>query len=150
MAEGTKFQVVIGDTHFSSPAAAAKVKRHVLCSGKVYYEIIDQLEKSGLRDIVAVTRVEQISPFPFHEIRAEDNKYPKSAELVWVQEEHMNMGPWTYVQPRIETAVRERRGVNFRVRYIGRAPAAAAATGSHHTHAGEVVALQQEIIDVKK
>lgn len=147
----TKFQVVIGDPYFSDATMSrtSKVRRHIMCSGKVYYEIIEQIEKAGLRDVVAVTRLEQVSPFPFQEVRNEDARYP-NAELVWVQEEHMNMGPWTYVQPRIETAVKEKRGDSFRVRYIGRAPSAAAATGSGKVHTEEQQCLVHEIVDVTK
>jgi len=131
MAEGTGFKLVIADPYFAnaSESARAAVKRHLLCSGKVYYDVVDAIEKAGLRDVVAVTRVEQIAPFPYHEVRDADKNFP-NAEVAWVQEEHMNMGPWTYVQPRIETAVKGHRG-DIRVRYFGRGPSAVAATGSH-------------------
>lgn len=140
MAEGTSFRAVIGDE-----CDAGKVKRHVVCSGKVYFDIIDHLEKSGLREQVAVTRLEQIAPFPFPEIEAEDLKY-KNADLVFVQEEHMNMGPFPYVGPRLATAVKGHRE-GYQTKYIGRSPAAAAATGSSKVHAAELSNFLGEITE---
>jgi 2-oxoglutarate dehydrogenase E1 component len=144
--EGTAFRPVIGDA--TAAADAAAVKRHVLCSGKVYFDLVDALEKAGpeVRKAVAVTRVEMIAPFPMRAVAAEDAKYPNATETVWAQEEHMNMGPWVYAGPRAETAVRQNRGKDHRVRYIGRAPAAAAATGSGKVHTQELEAFLNEVV----
>lgn len=139
LAEGTHFRPVIGDDHVNP----SKVKRHVICSGKVYFDIIEHLEKAGVRDQVAVTRIEQISPFPFAEVEAEDKKY-SHADIIFVQEEHMNFGPYSYIAPRIETAVKGHRH-NVRVPYVGRPPAAAPATGAGKIHSAELANFLAEI-----
>jgi len=82
--------------------------------------------------------VEQIAPFPSRAVQAEDARYPNAVDTVWAQEEHMNMGPYTYAGPRAETATKVNRGDNHRVKYVGRPPAAAAATGSGKVHAQEL------------
>uniref|UniRef100_A0A8C3ACN7 2-oxoglutarate dehydrogenase complex component E1 n=1 Tax=Cyclopterus lumpus TaxID=8103 RepID=A0A8C3ACN7_CYCLU len=81
-----------------------KVKRVVFCSGKIYYELIRERENRGLKEAVAVVRVEQLSPFPFDLVKAETDRYP-TADLVWCQEEHKNQGYYDYVKPRIRTAI---------------------------------------------
>jgi 2-oxoglutarate dehydrogenase E1 component len=103
MAEGTRFKRVIPDQ--GSLAEPAKVRRLIFCTGKVYYDLAAFREQHKIKD-VAIARVEQISPFPFDKVAEEQARFP-NAEIVWVQEEPMNMGAWTYVQPRLETALRE-------------------------------------------
>lgn len=80
----------------------------------------------------------QISPFPFDLIKAENQKYD-NAEIVWAQEEPMNMGYWTYVHPRLVTSV----GDNVKISYAGRPPAASTATGNKHQHISE----QEDLIN---
>ncbi len=145
MDEGTAFRPVIADPAVEDPS---KVTRHILCSGKVYFDIVEALNKAGpeVRQRVAVTRVEQIAPFPSRAVAAVDASYPNATETVWAQEEHMNMGPWSYAGPRTETAVAGLRGKDHRVRYIGRAPAAAAATGSGAVHAQELEQFLAEVV----
>lgn len=133
MAEGTSFRPVIG----ASVADPVKVKRHVYCSGKVYFDLIKAIEEKELSDVIAVSRIEQIAPFPFHAVQAEGAKYP-NADVVYAQEEHMNMGAWEFVKPRLETALKPVLGETFAVKYAGRSPAAAAATGSGKVHEAEL------------
>ena len=90
-AEGTSFQEVIGDKY----ADPKKVKRVLLCTGKVYYDLLDKQQKEGRTD-VAIVRVEQLHPFPKTQVEAELGKY-KKPEIIWVQEEPENMGCWTFV-----------------------------------------------------
>ena len=90
-AEGTRFQEVIGD----KLADPKKVKRVLLCSGKVYYDLLDKQQKEGRTD-VAIVRVEQLHPFPKTQVEAELSKY-KKPEILWVQEEPENMGCWSFV-----------------------------------------------------
>lgn len=90
-AEGTSFQEVIGDKY----ADPKKVKRVLLCSGKVYYDLLDKQQKEGRTD-VAIVRVEQLHPFPKTQVEAELGKY-KKPEILWVQEEPENMGYWSFV-----------------------------------------------------
>uniref|UniRef100_A0A8C3AB17 2-oxoglutarate dehydrogenase complex component E1 n=1 Tax=Cyclopterus lumpus TaxID=8103 RepID=A0A8C3AB17_CYCLU len=113
-----------------------KVKRVVFCSGKIYYELIRERENRGLKEAVAVVRVEQLSPFPFDLVKAETDRYP-TADLVWCQEEHKNQGYYDYVKPRIRTAIQPWPPASP-ARYAGRDPAAAPATGNKPTHLAEL------------
>ncbi|CAH3174419.1 unnamed protein product [Porites evermanni] len=131
MEEGTSFRRVIPD---SGPASnnPEKVRKLLLCTGKIYYELLKERNKRGLEEDIAITRVEQISPFPFDLINAEYQKYD-NADIVWAQEEPMNMGYWTYVSPRLVTAV----GNKPKISYAGRPPSASTATGNKHHHVSE-------------
>ncbi|XP_044167746.1 2-oxoglutarate dehydrogenase, mitochondrial-like [Acropora millepora] len=137
MTEGTSFQRVIPD---SGPASKnpEKVRKLLFCTGKVYYELVKERNKRGLEEDIAVTRVEQISPFPFDLVRAEHQKYD-NAQVVWAQEEPMNMGYWTYVSPRLLNAV----GLKPKISYAGRPPAASTATGNKQNHISE----QEDLIN---
>lgn len=116
----------------------AGVRRVVLCSGKIYYDLSAARAESG-RDDVALLRVEQLYPFPWADLRRELAAYGPDVEVAWVQEEPENMGAWTFVQPRLWKLV----GRDRSVRYIGRAPGAGTATGSHTIHQME----QKHIVD---
>lgn len=140
---GTFFQRVIPEQSKNLVEPGA-VKRLVFCTGKVYYDILKERSFRNVEDL-AIVRVEQISPFPFDLVAEEAAKYP-NAEIVWRQEESKNMGAWAYVQPRFATALGvlengEKRG---QLRYIGRDPSAAPATGSTITHQQEQAALNEE------
>ncbi|NXW51851.1 OGDHL protein, partial [Nyctiprogne leucopyga] len=128
MVSGTTFQRVIPE---NGPAAHAphEVKRVIFCTGKVYYDLVKERKNQDLEKQVAITRLEQISPFPFDLLKEELEKYP-DADLVWCQEEHKNSGYYDYVKPRFRTIVNHTRPIW----YVGREPAAAAATGNKNTH----------------
>ena len=79
-----------------------EVRRLIFCSGKVYYDLKKTRDERGLAGSVAIARVEQLCPFPFDLVRDEIAKYP-NADLIWAQEEHKNMGAWSFVQPRFQT-----------------------------------------------
>jgi 2-oxoglutarate dehydrogenase E1 component len=141
MAEGTKFHRLLPEVS-TSLVADASVKRVVFCSGKVYYDMVAERDARGINDI-ALVRVEQIAPFPFDKVAEQAARY-SNAEIVWAQEEPHNMGFWTYVSPRIETALTKINGDSARrPRYIGRPPAAAPATGYNAVHQIE----QARIVD---
>jgi 2-oxoglutarate dehydrogenase E1 component len=110
------------------------VQRIVLCSGKVYYDLLEARRARGVYDVMIV-RVEQLYPFPEQALEAELAAYP-DAEVVWCQEEPENQGPWTFVAPLIEGISAGRRP-----RYAGRPAAAAPATGLHARHVAEQKAL---------
>jgi len=137
MLDGTSFKRIIPD---DGPATGnpEKVRKLLLCTGKIYYELLKERNKRGLDEDIAITRVEQISPFPFDLIKAEHKKYD-NAKIVWAQEEPKNMGYWAYVQPRIATAVNKAVDVG----YAGRCTAASTATGNKHQHISE----QESLID---
>ena len=137
LATGTSFHRYIADTGDGLVPEPDKMRKLILCSGKVYFDLLLEREKLGVTD-VAISRVEQISPFPFDHVHAEVEKYP-NAEVVWCQEESKNGGSWFYTRPRITTAARGVRDV--RPTYVGRGPAAATSTGSAAQHKKELDAL---------
>jgi 2-oxoglutarate dehydrogenase E1 component len=124
-----------GDSEFQPFIADPQVenaRRLILCSGKVYYELLARRDELGLTD-VAISRCEQLTPFPRNDVIDEIKRHG-TTDVVWCQEEPMNMGAWTYVRPRIEAAI----NYEFRPRYAGRAPSASTATGNHHNHNTEI------------
>uniref|UniRef100_A0A8V5H9I9 2-oxoglutarate dehydrogenase complex component E1 n=1 Tax=Melopsittacus undulatus TaxID=13146 RepID=A0A8V5H9I9_MELUD len=135
MLPGTHFLRVIPD---SGPAAQnpEQVKRVLFCTGKVYYDLTRERKARQMEADVAITRVEQLSPFPFDLLQREAEKYP-AAELVWCQEEHKNQGYYDYVKPRLRTTINRAKPVW----YAGREPAAAPATGNKKTHLTELQRL---------
>ncbi|XP_005396712.1 PREDICTED: 2-oxoglutarate dehydrogenase, mitochondrial isoform X1 [Chinchilla lanigera] len=132
MLAGTYFQRVIPE---DGPAAQdpSQVKRLLFCTGKVYYDLTRERKARGMAEQVAITRIEQLSPFPFDLLLKEAQKYP-NAELVWCQEEHKNQGYYDYVKPRLRTTIDRAKPVW----YVGRDPAAAPATGNKKTHLTEL------------
>ena len=137
MATGSEFQRVIPD----STPELKDVKKIVMCSGNVYYDLLDERETQGKWD-TALVRVEQLSPFPFDLVEEELKRYP-DAEVVWAQEEPKNMGPWTFVQPRLVTTMRgpDGSGDVRNVKYAGRPVSASPATGSGAMHQAELRSL---------
>lgn len=102
---GTEFQRVLPDKSESINSNPQAVKRNIFCTGKVYYELVKERATRGLEDSVALTRVEQLCPFPFDLVQEEIKKFP-NAELVWSQEEHKNQGWWNFVEPNMECVVK--------------------------------------------
>ena len=102
-----------------------KIRRVVLCSGKVYYDLYEEREKRGIDDVYLL-RVEQLYPFPAKALITELSRF-RQAEIVWCQEEPKNMGAWTFVEPYLEWVLGQIGAKKPRPRYVGRA--AAAATG---------------------
>jgi 2-oxoglutarate dehydrogenase E1 component len=128
----SKFHRVLPEAYPEELVAANKVKRVVLCSGKLYYELLDK-RREQKNDSVAIVRLEQLSPFPSDLVAQQLAAYPK-AECVWAQEEPMNMGAWQHVHPRIVTASNIINGKLMRPRYVGREPMAATAEGTSAAH----------------
>lgn len=142
MVEGTGFKRFLPDESTQQPKT---VKKLIICSGKVYYDLIKEREKNSREDSIAIARVEQLSPFPFDLVKKEILKYP-NANVFWCQEEHKNQGAWAYVEPRINTVLRKISHMEEElgplmsrrpVRYYGRDPSAAAATGNKSKHLWE-------------
>ncbi len=115
-------------------ADPAKVRRVVLCSGKVYYDLLE--ERMKLEAPVALVRVEQLYPFPAAEIQRAVKRFAKARDVVWAQEESLNMGAWSFVEPRLRT-------LGTKAKYVGRDASASPATGSRHIHLRE----QKEIVE---
>ena len=141
---GTQFLPVIGDT----VVTAKSVKRVVLCTGKVYYDLWQAREDKKIKD-VALVRVEQLYPFPAAELQAELAKYNAATEVVWCQEEPQNMGAWTFADRRIESVLEKVGGKAKRPLYAGRPEAASPATGSLKRHNAEQAKLVDEALTVK-
>ena len=135
MGPGSMFKRVYDDPNETVSENAADVKTLVFCSGQIYYELVAEREKRGLSN-VAVVRLEQIAPFAFDKVASLAQKY-SSAEVVWAQQEPKNMGAYTYINPRIETATREINGAERRPRYVGRPVSGAPATGMSKVHQKE-------------
>lgn len=129
MTTGTSFKPVIPESKDIS-----KCKKLLLCSGRVYYDLFEERSKLGLEDQVAITRIEQLHPFPHTRIEEEIKRYPEGVQICWVQEEHKNAGAWAYISPRVQKHVQA--GSNFT--YLGRDPAASAATGNKKVHKTEL------------
>ena len=107
-----------------------KVRRIVLCSGKVYYDLVEDAAKRGVND-VAIIRVEQLYPFPRKEVSAEIAKYPATKEVVWCQEEPMNQGAWYQIQHHLLGCIGDQHSLH----YAGRVRSPAPACGhSEHAH----------------
>ncbi|MGB1547389.1 MAG: 2-oxoglutarate dehydrogenase E1 component, partial [Alphaproteobacteria bacterium] len=142
-ADSTFHRVLADETKL---LAASKVKRAVFCSGKVYYDLLEEREKRGIKD-VALLRVEQLYPFPADTIAEELRKYP-SADVVWCQEEPKNMGAWTFLDRRFEDVLSEIKHEAARAKYIGRKEAASPATGLLRKHNQEQAELVDEALTV--
>ncbi|XP_023951285.2 2-oxoglutarate dehydrogenase complex component E1 isoform X5 [Bicyclus anynana] len=138
MVEGTTFRRLIPE---EGPAAQnpSNVRKVAFCSGRVYYDLLKQRREKNLEKDIAIVRLEQISPFPYDQIKAEIAKYP-NAQLVWSQEEHKNMGSWSYIEPRFRTLLQNQKHIS----YNGRATAASPATGSKAAHNKELRNLLEE------
>ncbi|RVX13636.1 2-oxoglutarate dehydrogenase, mitochondrial [Vitis vinifera] len=142
--QGTRFKRLIKDQNDHSSLEEG-IRRLILCSGKVYYELDEQRKKVKAND-VAICRVEQLCPFPYDLAQRELKRYP-NAEIVWCQEEPMNMGAYNYILPRLCTAMKEvDRGTVEDVKYVGRAPSAATATGFSSLHTKEQTELVQKAL----
>lgn len=138
---GTKFERMIEDTG-EVLCDPTEVKRLIVCSGKIYYALADERARLGI-DNVAISRVEQISPFPFDRMIKEFERFP-NAEVYWVQEEPMNMGCWTYVEPRMRTCLSHLKDDRAAAGYVGRSPAAAPATGFKKLHEMQEAAIMKD------
>ncbi|XP_046859710.1 2-oxoglutarate dehydrogenase-like, mitochondrial [Xenia sp. Carnegie-2017] len=142
MSEGTTFLRCIPEDGLATHNPEA-VKKLIFCTGKVYYDLLKEREDRELNADIAITRIEQLCPFPFDFIKFEAERFC-NADIVWAQEEPKNMGYWSYVKPRIETST----GHNKIIRYTGRSTAAAVATGSKYIHNNEQRSLINDALTI--
>ncbi|KAL4144685.1 hypothetical protein PRNP1_013811 [Phytophthora ramorum] len=123
MGPGTAFQPVISDPTITDPS---QVKKVYFCSGKFYYELAkERLARSKNPESIALVRLEELAPFPFEQVADELAKFENAKKFVWVQEEPLNQGSWTYAQAHIEKLL----GKKQHLEYIGRDSLAACAVG---------------------
>jgi 2-oxoglutarate dehydrogenase E1 component len=130
-----RFQRLIGEIDEITPAA--KVRRAVFCSGKVYFDLLEQRRGEGIDD-VALVRIEQLYPFPSDEYDTVLRRYMNATEVVWCQEEPQNQGAWYQIRHRLQEKLFPRHSLL----YAGRAGAAAPAVGLYATH----VEQQQRLV----
>ena len=121
-----------------------KIRRVVLCSGKVYYDLYEEREKRGIDDVYLL-RVEQLYPFPARALIQELGRF-KEAEIVWCQEEPKNMGAWSFIEPNLEWVLDHIKAKHRRPRYVGRPSSAATATGLTSKHLRELKAFLDEAL----
>ncbi|MCK1295040.1 2-oxoglutarate dehydrogenase E1 component [Bradyrhizobium sp. 30] len=150
LAKGTTFHRILYDDAQMLPSEAIKlvpdekIRRIVLCSGKVYYDLYEEREKRGMDDIYLM-RVEQLYPVPLKALVAELSRF-KKAEVVWCQEEPRNMGAWHFIEPYLEWVLNQVNGASRRPRYVGRAASAATATGLMSKHQAQLKAFLDEAL----
>jgi len=121
-----------------------KIRRVILCSGKVYFDLLEEREKRGLDDVYLL-RVEQLYPFPTKALVAELSRF-KRAEIVWCQEEPRNMGAWFFVDTFVEWVLNQIGAKHRRPRYAGRPAMAATATGLMSKHQAQLKALLEDAL----
>lgn len=145
-AEGTSFHRVLWDTDRDTLAKPKDIKRVILCTGKVYYDLLQERRERKINNVL-ILRVEQLYPFP-HEILVEElGQYP-NAEIVWCQEEPQNQGYWHFVDRRVESVLTELKHKASRPGYVGRPDAVAPATGLLARHQVEQAKLINEALGV--
>ncbi|MBO0763713.1 MAG: 2-oxoglutarate dehydrogenase E1 component [Hyphomicrobiaceae bacterium] len=147
---GTTFHRVLWDDAHGRQGEQIKlvrdgeIRRVVLCSGKVYYDLYEAREAAGINNVYLM-RVEQLYPFPGKALVSELSRFPR-AEVVWAQEEPMNMGAWNYIEPNLEWVLQHTPIAKTRARYVGRKPSAATATGLASKHNQEQKALVEQAL----
>ncbi|MGZ2258986.1 2-oxoglutarate dehydrogenase E1 component [Roseobacter sp. A03A-229] len=124
-----------------------KIKRVVMCSGKVYYDLLEERDARGIDDIYLL-RVEQFYPFPAQSAVKELERF-KQAEVVWCQEEPKNQGAWTFIEPNIEWVLGRIKAKHPRPIYVGRATSASPATGLASQHKAQQAALVDDALTLK-
>jgi 2-oxoglutarate dehydrogenase E1 component len=133
------FRPVIDDAR----ADRSAVRRLVLCSGKVYYDIVGHEARAASQETVAVARIEQLYPFPTEAAAALVASYPALDEIVWAQEEPQNMGPWRSIRHRLEEAA-----AGVRLRYLGRTWRASPSEGYPTAHLIEQDRIARDALTV--
>jgi 2-oxoglutarate dehydrogenase E1 component len=134
------FQEVIDD-----PSSIANPRQIYFCSGKIYYDLLQEKQKRGISDI-AIIRLEQLYPFPEAKVKQILQKYNANDRIHWVQEEHSNMGAWEFLRPLFNQLL----GAKDAVKYIGRDRSASPAAGSHALHKKQADQIMQSLFEKEK
>jgi 2-oxoglutarate dehydrogenase E1 component len=151
IAEGSTFHRILWDDaeHDENGVKLVrddKIRRVVLCSGKVYYDLFEEREKRGVNDVYLM-RVEQLYPFPLKALANEMSRF-RNAEVVWCQEEPKNMGSWTFVEPYLDWVLGQAGSASKRPRYVGRPASASTAVGLMSKHLAQLQAFLNEALAV--
>ena len=147
---GSSFHRILWDDAQLNPAdtvalvADDKIRRVVLCSGKVYYDLYEERAKRGVDDVYLL-RMEQLYPFPARALIHELSRF-KAADVVWCQEEPKNMGAWSFVEPNLAWVLDHIGAEQRRPRYVGRPSSAATATGLMSKHMRELQAFLNDAL----
>ncbi|MEM9967582.1 MAG: 2-oxoglutarate dehydrogenase E1 component [Pseudomonadota bacterium] len=149
---GSSFHRVLWDDAQQGNSAARlvaddKIKRVVMCSGKVYYDLLEERDARGIDDIYLL-RFEQFYPFPAQSAVKELERFTK-AEMVWCQEEPKNQGAWSFIEPNIEWVLTRIKAKHTRPKYVGRAAAASPATGLASAHKAQQAMLVNEALTLE-
>ena len=137
---GTKFSRTIKEREESKLVTPDKIRKLVFCSGQVYYDLKAYRDLNKINDVAIIT-VEQLFPLPYDHFQRHVAKYP-NAQIIWTQEEHKNMGGWSYVQPRFNSFLKKYFPTRkSEISYAGRSPCASTATGFGSTHKEELESL---------
>jgi 2-oxoglutarate dehydrogenase E1 component len=149
MEEGTQFRWIIPDPeHDKSINPPESIERVIICSGQVYAALYKYRAEHNIKD-TAITRVEQLNPFPWAQLKENLDHYSNAKAIVYAQEEPLNAGAWSFMQPRIETLLNETEHHNRRhVLYAGRATSASVATGLKSVHLREEKELLEQAFSV--
>lgn len=142
MAEGTRFHRVLPEIDRLAPDK--EIRRVVFCSGKVYYDLLEERRRRGI-DNIALVRIEQFYCWPRQAVLNNIARYPR-AEIFWCQEEPANMGAWTFVLPRLANILDELLRDGGLPTYVGRPASAAPATGSYKKHVAEQARLVNDAL----
>ena len=150
--EGSSFHRVLWDDAQKGNSdtvlqADDKIKRVVMCSGKVYFDLLEERDARGIDDIYLL-RVEQFYPFPAMALLKELERFP-NAEIIWCQEEPKNQGAWSFLEPNIEWVLNRLNGVSKRPSYVGRPASASVATGLASQHKAQQTALVNEALTIE-
>jgi 2-oxoglutarate dehydrogenase E1 component len=149
---GSSFHRVLWDDaqHGNSDTKLKKdkdIKRVVMCSGKVYFDLLEERDARGIDDIYLL-RVEQFYPFPAISMVQELERF-KGADMVWCQEEPKNQGAWQFIEPNIEWVLGRIKAKSKRPTYVGRSTSASPATGLASNHKAQQAALVNEALTLK-
>jgi 2-oxoglutarate dehydrogenase E1 component len=145
MAEGTSFHRILWDDAERIGGSPIRLKpddqirRVLICSGKVYYDLLEDREKRGIDDTYLL-RVEQFYPFPAKSLMTELQRF-RQAQMYWVQEEPKNMGAWFFMEPNLEWVLDRIGAAHRRPHYVGRPATASTATGLGSRHMRELEAF---------
>ncbi|MDN5248648.1 MAG: 2-oxoglutarate dehydrogenase E1 component [Alphaproteobacteria bacterium] len=142
LAQDSGFKRILPDT--ASLQNDAKIRRVILCSGKVYYDLYEEREKRGIDDIYII-RLEQLYPLPATELAQELSRF-SSAQMIWCQEEPKNMGAWSFIEPHLEATLISINAKYTRARYVGRPAAASPSVGLMSEHLKQLAAFLEDAL----
>jgi 2-oxoglutarate dehydrogenase E1 component len=145
----SQFKWIIPDPeHGNTINDPNEIDRVILCTGQVYAALHKHRADKGIKD-AAITRIEQLNPFPWQQLKENLDQYPNAKTIVWCQEEPLNAGAWSFTQPRIETLLNETEHHDRKhVMYAGRDPSASVATGLKASHTKEEKKLLETAFEV--